>query len=288
MPKRRSQRPTSATAAKTPSLSNDEVEILPISLNTEQPEPAGNRFVDFESILRQSVELTPEQSLPNNIAPEIFPKQTLDFPSANLDSVRLGSDEVSANILLALRQKIAANQYINLALLLKGNVKLTELCHSNILYINEKGQIESRAKQSKEKITSINQWTDAFIIFMSIYVRQQLDTIQDLLQYMSIIREAAGRSPSMAWLAYDQQFRLRQASNLQPWGKLNPDLWLRIMSASAYMTNHVPTTPAQIFNSAGSPPSRMQKSNTCLDFNNSFCTWQVCACMFILWFVQSW
>ena len=52
---------------------------------------------------------------------------------------------------------------------------------------------------------------------------------------MSVIREAATRYPSSAWVSYDQQFRLRQAYELtrQSWGSLNGELWLRVMSNPA-------------------------------------------------------
>ena len=112
---------------------------------------------------------------------------------------------------------------INIALLLKGNVELQDLCSGGILHITDKGQLESRPRITKDKVPTIDKWTDAFLIFSSIYLKKYPNKTQELLQYMSIIREAANRS-SLSWRIYDEQFRLRQATNVQPWGRLNSDL----------------------------------------------------------------
>ena len=68
-----------------------------------------------------------------------------------------------------LQKKILNQQYINLAMLLKGSIELSELCSGGTLHINEKGCIESRPKIS---IRSIDEWTDAFIIFSSVYLKK--------------------------------------------------------------------------------------------------------------------
>ena len=273
MPRKRKNKPANTGGDKRQRREADEgelVETLPIMLQEETNEPrAGtNRFVDFESILRESGALertvTPSQVLVSDKVSEIMPE-------AGINQIRLGSDEVSAHVPEILAEKICSHQYINLALLLNGNIELDQICTSNVLHVNDKGQIESRAKSVNERIMSIEKWTDAFLIFMSVYIRRHPGKIQDLLQYVAIIREAANRSPpSMAWRTYDEQFRLRQATNPQPWGKINADLWLRIMSMPSIQSNYCPS-PA---------PSR----GTCLDFNNSFCNWQNCkyihACSF--------
>ena len=98
--------------------------------------------------------------------------------------------------------------------------------------------------------------------FLSIYFKRFPNKLQELLQYMSIIREAASRSPSsISWRTYDEQFRLRQATFVQPWGRLYSDLWLRVMTAST-------TEPEQ-------STVNMVKG-TCFDFNNGFCAWNSC------------
>ena len=275
MPRKRKNQPTRTEGDKRQRKEADEfdsIEILPMTLQDEIAQPTAgtstNRYVDFESILRES------GALDNTITPsQVFSSDNVleQMPETGLHRIRLGSDEVSVHVPDILAEKICTHQYINLALLLKGNIELDQICTSNVLHVNDKGQIESRAKLVNDKIMSIEKWTDAFLIFISVYIRRHPGKILDLLQYMAIIREAANRSPpSMTWRTYDEQFRLRQAASPQPWGKINADLWLRIMSTPGVQSNYLPS-PA---------PSR----GTCLDFNNSYCNWQNCkyvhACSF--------
>ena len=151
-------------------------------------------------------------------------------------------------------------------MLLKGSIELSELCSGGTLHINEKGCIESRPKISKQSIRSIDEWTDAFIIFSSVYLKKFTEKNIEILKYMSVIREAATRYPSSAWVSYDQQFRLRQANKLtrQSWGSLNGELWLRVMSYPAQNNS-------MLKRSAESAPNNGQ-SKTCNAFNEGNCT----------------
>ena len=166
---------------------------------------------------------------------------------------------MSAHVPLQLCQKIWAHQYINIALLLKGNVELQDLCSGGILHITDKGQLESRPRITKDKVPTIDKWTDAFLIFSSIYLKKYPNKTQELLQYMSIIHEAANRS-SLSSRTYNEQFRLRQATNVQPWGRLNSDLWLRVLTTNNYQSQ----TESYVNRAA------------CLDFNNGYCSFNHC------------
>ena len=224
------------------------------SASGEVPLISNTNFVDFESVFRQT--LGTDTGLPEN--------QFNSVPFFNSDStpspVHLGSDEVSAHVPLALKQKVWSNQFFNFALLLKGSVELSEIFSYGNIVINERGQMESRPKAPTEKITSSEKWTDAFVIFMSIYLVKYPDKVQELLQYMVIIREAASRSKSFAWRSYDEQFRIRQAANLQPWDKLNYDLWLRIMTNQLHEQQ----------------PIHTMGKGSCIDFNKGTCSWKQC------------
>ena len=50
------------------------------------------------------------------------------------------------------------------------------------------GLVETWAKMSRDKVTSIDKWTDVFLIFKSIYIKMYPSKCQELLQYISIIR----------------------------------------------------------------------------------------------------
>ena len=246
--------------------------------NTQGPTSAFRHLIDFEKLL-QSSGIGPLVSGQNTSARDLPTQPPIQSsglestppletePGANftfgLDPVRLGSDDLSAHVPASICQKIQSLQYININLLLKGAVELQEICSGGAVHLNKQGVLESRPKIVKEQVSSIEKWTDAFLIFSSIFLKKHPSKAQELLQYMSIIREAANRSPSsFAWRQYDEHFRLRQATQAQPWNKINADLWLRVMT----MSTHTPVP------SDARPTSKIK----CLDFNHGVCRFKPC------------
>ena len=51
-------------------------------------------------------------------------------------------------------------------------------------------------KHDAKKITTLQTWTDAFIVFTSIYLTRHPCDIQGILKYMQTIRLGATRSPT--------------------------------------------------------------------------------------------
>ena len=224
-----------------------------------QVTPSLTEIIDFDKAMAES-ELIPQEG-PSHTFPNTLPDpQQTSFPDGE-ETLHLGSDDISSHVPNQICQKIWAHEYINLNLLLKGNVELQDFCSGGVLHITDKGQVESRPKVVKEKITTIDQWTDAFLIFASIYLKKYPGKMQEILHYMSIIREAATHSFSLSWRTYDEHFCIRQASNVQSWAKLNSDLWLRVMTANTYTLQ--------------SGPSHWSKAHW-LDFNNGFCSFKPC------------
>ena len=230
-----------------------------VSQPTIQSEPSFENFVDFEKILTAS-EVIQEKNVASS---SIQGQPTLKSPifSCNEEIIRLGVDEIFSHVPAQLCQKIWANEYINLALLLKNSVELQDFFSSGVLHLTGGGHLETRPESTaKDKVSNIEKWTDAFLIFSSIYLKRYPNKSQELLQYMSIIREAASRSSTLSWRSYDEQFRLRQALSVQSWGKINSDLWLRVMTSS--------TTQSTITNVG---QTDLHTKGTCFDFNDGFC-----------------
>jgi hypothetical protein len=80
------------------------------------------------------------------------------------------------------------------------------------------GQGEIRLSDGKLRVVNdkpstsltIDKWTSAFIVFMSVMLEKYRTRYQELLKYFKDIRLAAARSPS-GWHQYDEQFRLCMA-----------------------------------------------------------------------------
>jgi hypothetical protein len=226
-----------------------------------------DRLCSDENITRRSTEISydnvnnTELQVQNNVSNVISPHP--------VELLRQTSDEIAMHVPSSLKQRICKGEYINLSLLLKGAVELADYNSVGTLYISNTGKIESRQNESKDDINSIERWTDAFIIFMDIYLSAHPLKIHELLQYFFIIRECASVHGGTFWKIYDQQFRSRQAITPVSWSYINHDLWLRCMPLRGEQKNH-----PQLLNFEQKKQSRPQ--NICIDFNRGQCKWPNC------------
>ena len=102
------------------------------------------------------------------------------------------------------------------------------------MQLNSEGGIEMTTKICKEKIQSIEKWTDAFLIYTSVFLTALQDKAIELMHYMFLIREAASKQRgSFCWRDYDEQFRIRQANYPSSWSVINNDLWWHCMQIRA-------------------------------------------------------
>lgn len=252
--------------AKKPNLPS--AEGRSVGIQPDEPDNAGNpptNFVDFEEVLRSAdINLTPTHNHETQHQSQetlIAAVQTLQSaPGQNVEAIRCSGDEIFAHVPKSLRQQICKGEYINLALLLKGGMELKDFCSGGSLKLNADGAIEMKSKVCKEKIPTIEKWTDAFLIYSSVYLTAYPDKAAQLLHYMFVIREAAARQKGFCWRDYDEQFRIRQANNLSSWSVINNDLWWRCMQ--------VRETSAGTGDNTVSP-----KLYTCNDFNRGVCRW---------------
>ena len=241
-----------------------------------QSDAGKSPIIDFEHIIQAS-NILPENSNSNSqivgcggvTLPNSTISSHLDNRSNNPTSVlndlpvmagiRLADDDLSAHVPATLKQKICKGEYINLALLLKGSVELSEFCKGSVFRLSSDGHLESAQRECKDQISSIEKWTNAFIIYASIYLSTHADKVYEILHYMFNIRDCAVRQGGLAWQAYDEQFRLRQAITPSPWCKINNDLWWRCVQVKPSLRTTINSY-----------------RYTCNDFNAGSCTWPNC------------
>ena len=227
--------------------------------------PLVEEMFNINAILNDPIPANTQQS-PSGALPSLpqsrantLPSFSFDVVEEPVDLVKCADDDLSVHVPQQLKRKIWDNKYINIVLLLKGNAELAEICSGGVLHVSD-GKVEARPKQTKEKVNSIEQWTEAFLIFMSIYLSRYPDKTQELLKYISVIRDAAAKFPNYSWRHYDEQFRARQEKRVANWGQIHSDLWLRTMSVSS-------TTST----------SDVSQFGSCRDFNNQgFCNFYRC------------
>ena len=117
-------------------------------------------------------------------------------------------------------------QYIDLALLLH-NSNLIESSNQQKVSIVQ-GQLVIELKQQPQ-ITNIELWTDAFLIFLSIYCSAHVQKIQGLLIHMNIVMLGAKRcgTNNFGWKQYDEHFRLKMTEHPNAnWVDVDVELWL--------------------------------------------------------------
>jgi len=172
-----------------------------------------------------------EPFLPTNIYSGNAPTGTsinYDFQNTcNPCEVTKASDDIARNIPLSTKQKIIAGEYVDLASLL-SNSQNTSTLGQNITF--SQGQLIVQPKQPDLKINNIETWSDAFIVYISIYCSVHQGRFQELLKYMQIIRLGAKRTQGLNWKNYDEQFRLRKFQNpSSSWADIDTELWLLYM-----------------------------------------------------------
>ena len=273
--RRGARKDSTAKKAKVTSESQSNVAVDEFEFQSTGKVKEPNRFVDFEAVLRAS-DIPLPLSSPQPPVQSVSHSTTTPIPDAvqiipsvlgqSIEQLRCSGDEIFAHVPSSLRQQICNGEYINLALLLKGGMELQDFCEGGSLKLTSNGDIEMRAKVCKDKVPSIDKWTDAFLIYTSIYLTQYPDKAPQLLHYMFVIREAAVRQRGHCWCEYDEQFRIRQANNPSSWSVINNDLWWRCMQLPVPVSSST-TSALTVF------PASSSKSYTCFDFNKGVCRW---------------
>ena len=192
------------------SAESEEVEVVDIMPREElgqQGKKGNGNVVDFGSFLKEAGML---DSRGCGGSEENVNSPSLGCMAAGIEPFRNLADEIHVHVPLSLKQQIWRGEFINLAILLKGSVELTNMCAPNVLRVMADVTLEARPRECKDIINSIEKWTDAFMIFMSIVIINKPDKAAEMLRYMSLIREVS-QNGGYAWRTYDTQFRIRLA-----------------------------------------------------------------------------
>lgn len=149
-----------------------------------------------------------------NLVPVEHAEGTNVLDSVRIETVRVTPTPINSiqfslghNVSESLRMKIIEGKFVDLALLLK-NSNIEDTVSERVLVVGNDGQMASISR-SLVKITSIEKWTDAFLIFVSVFTSVHVSNFQDMLKYMHDVRTGADRSAG--WKLYGEQFRFKIA-----------------------------------------------------------------------------
>ena len=88
----------------------------------------------------------------------------------------------------AVRAKIVSGSYVDFASLLDTT---PADCNEMLLTLGPRGELVQRPKFPKKKIICISQWTDAFLVYSSVFLAAHPHRTQELLKYAKDIRLGA-------------------------------------------------------------------------------------------------
>ena len=201
-----------------------------------------------------------------------------------VDSTPLTSicDDLGLGVSQHIREKIWNGEFVDLALLLRPAISINNAsdCVFSI------GSRDSPAWQIRPhnqtpRITSVEQWTSAFLIFASIYLMRHPTRARQLLKYADIVRSAAFRRVGYGWRDYDIQFRLRQARMpSRSWASIDAELWLTLLGAPVQQPIFRPYNNQRSIGHTNIRTSRTaqrdQNAGVCFDFNRGHCFRPAC------------
>ena len=124
-----------------------------------------------------------------------------------------------------IQSKIWTNEYIDLGTLLPslpGDPKYNFTVKSSG---SNQHLISLEPVQNSKRITSIDQWTTAFQVFVAVYTIRFPDSAPGLMKYSATVRDLAAKNAH--WRYYDENFRYLRQKSLFPWDEVHWELWLQ-------------------------------------------------------------
>ena len=139
---------------------------------------------------------------------------------------------VDARVTDKIRQKIWANEFVDLGILLVRPVNQNrfQLSVGQVAESSQSTTLLLEPAEKPKRIANIDQWLSAFQVYVGVYTAKYPQDSPALMKYISIIRDLAERG--MNWRFYDENFRFMRQTHVSsfPWGSIHSELWLRSQS----------------------------------------------------------
>lgn len=124
--------------------------------------------------------------------------------------------ELGVTVPEAIKAKIISGQYIELAGLVHSDSLAADVL-GTVVVAGPSCDLIVKSQSSTKKVTTIETWTDAMLVFTSVYLSAHPERTQDILKYINTVRLGQKMHWGTGWRIYDEQFRHRMAAN--PAGK---------------------------------------------------------------------
>ncbi|XP_053390060.1 uncharacterized protein LOC128546109 [Mercenaria mercenaria] len=152
-------------------------------------------------------------------AQSVFTGNSGCLTSASLQSSP--SIPLHASVNLKIKEKIWADEFVDFS------TSFSKSQESFSLTITPTG-ISSFSQSNPRKFITIEQWTDIFAVFSSVYRQKYPDTAEQLAQYSNTVRAIAKARGN--WHYYDVQFRQLRQSHPFSWDSIHHELYIKALS----------------------------------------------------------
>lgn len=187
----------------------------------------------------------------------------------------VGGIPLGAHVPQKVRDQIWANDLIDLGTLLPSQDPVEDPWSITVAPNTLTMQSKPLASKSKGPL-SFYSWTEAFHIYMAIYLAKYPDEAIHMLKYMSTIKDIFEIKGAQAFRSYDQSFRLLRRTNPLPWQKPIEELFTKAINPKR--SNMFNTPYYHRFNNTNRPPfpGIKDRDGTCHQYNLSQCTRRNC------------
>ena len=155
-------------------------------------------------------------------------------------------------------EKITSGSYVEFYRLLPSETTHSPENSLNLV-LTKNGQISLAPRKEPAKVISFEEWCDAFITYMYVYLKVHNNKAAELLIYFNTIRKMFRKYRWKAARDYDEEFRRRMAKNpLRSWATIDGELFMFCMPSPL---DPVPRIPI-------SSQVTQNKKGVCFAYNN--------------------
>ncbi|CAG2206463.1 unnamed protein product [Mytilus edulis] len=205
---------------ESPSPLSPEVEEALIARITESVIQSMNRNEPVEEIPEQ------EDQADENGEQEGMEMQENEWQE-DLPATNSISTPIAAMVDPSIKHKIWQDKYIDLSVLLPHNCLPNAKKNGLQFQVSGNSTLSLVSNKPRFYISSIEQWTTAFLRFMAIYSEKFPESTAYLAKHAEIVRDLAStQSSNNSWLTYDQQVRMDRQIRGVPWHSLNMEFYI--------------------------------------------------------------
>ena len=192
-------------------------------------------------------------------------------------------DPLGCDLAIATKEKIWKGDFVSLESLNTQNQLASQSQSPTSWTFSSLGQnlVAQPVAQPKREIKGIFQWTNAFLIYMSIFLERHPARANELLKYVATIREFSQTMGNTAWLMYDLEFRKKQARRpTNPWSSIDMELYAKMLMFGNSNDNQRFSTGSVFQYSRRQATTFRTQKRPCFAFNKGACKMPASRCTY--------